>query len=317
MSGIIQILLHAFLFSAIFSRCISGQTYHFSNIHENLYLNNPAVITQIEKIRFQALYRNQWPGNSDFITYNAAGYYKSEPLNSTLGAVFLRDSQGEGIVNYDYFSLLYAYKTRITRNWFFAGGIQAAYSIYSTNFSQQTFNNNQTPVVTLDERSPSFDFSTGIVISYGEVARYGLSVSKLGAMLPSSDSYQGLQLNLSYEGGIVMARNHSFSEYQIEPLVFLSLQKNFSELLYGARLNYNTFIGGMYVRQNLKFQYDAIIILLGTRFGNAGFYYCYDINLSGFDSRFTNLAAHEVTFLYDLEYKRKMNKRGAIKCPQI
>ena len=76
-------------------------------------------------------------------------------------------------------------------------------------------------------------------------------------------------------------------------------------------------IAGIYARQSLKFKFDAIIILLGTRFRNLSLYYCYDINLSGADSRFTNLAAHEVTFLYDMQYKRKRNKRGAIKCPKI
>jgi type IX secretion system PorP/SprF family membrane protein len=317
MLPLIKIVKTAAFFSVICCMNLSGQTYHFSDIHENLYINNPASITGTGKLRFQANYRNQWPGNSDFVTYNASCFLSSEALNSTAGVLFLRDSQGEGIISYDYFSGLYGYKTRISRNWFFAGGIQAAYSIYSTNFNDLDFINNQTPAVPLNERISSFDFSTGIIISYGEIANYGLSFSKVGSMLPQSDDYQALQLNLSYEGKYVMTRNHSFSEYYIEPLVYLALQQDFSELLYGTRIDYNSLLGGLYIRQNLRFQFDAIILLLGTRIGNAGFYYCYDINLSGFDSRFTNLAAHEVTFLYDLEYKRKMNKRGAIKCPKI
>jgi len=317
MSQLLKIIIPVVFLSILFRSHLSGQTYHFSDTHENLYLNNPASITQTRKLRLQATYRNQWPGNSDFITYNAACFVTSEPLNSTAGILFLRDSQGGGILRYDYFSGMYGYRTRISRNWFFAGGIQAAYSLYATDFGSQTFINNQTPAVALDERTSSFDFSSGIIVSYGEIVHYGISLSKLGSMLPASDSYQDIQLNLSYEGRYLMTRNHTFSEYYIEPLVYMALQRNYSELLYGARMNYNSFLGGLYIRQNLKFQYDAIIILLGTRFGNAGFYYCYDINLSGFDSRFTNLAAHEVTFLYDLEYKSKMNKRGAIKCPKI
>jgi hypothetical protein len=66
---------------------------------------------------------------------------------------------------------------------------------------------------------------------------------------------------------------------------------------------------------------DALIVLLGTSFKNWSFFYTYDINLSGADSRFSKLAAHEVTFLYQLEYKRNSNKKSskkrAIKCPKI
>ena len=93
--------------------------------------------------------------------------------------------------------------------------------------------------------------------------------------------------------------------------------KTIKKIIPSQKVDMGGIIAGIYARQSLKFKFDAIIILLGTRFRNLSLYYCYDINLSGADSRFTNLAAHEVTFLYDMQYKRKRNKRGAIKCPKI
>jgi type IX secretion system PorP/SprF family membrane protein len=296
---------------------IFGQNYHFSNLHENLYICNPAYITKTNKIAFLLTYRNQWPGNSDFVTYNGSFFISSDALHSTAGILIMRDVQGAGVITSDYFSLLYGFKTKISRNWQFSGGLQAAYTIYSTNFSGQHFENGQNPGITLDERSTSFDFSTGIDFSYRENASYGFSVSKLGSFLPDQNLHQNLQFNLSYEGSYLLKKRNSNQPVIIEPLFYTAVQKNYNEIMYGARMDYTSIIGGLYARQNSKFQFDAIIILLGTRFGKMAIYYCYDINLSGAESHFTKFAAHEVTFLYDMEYKRKSSKRGAIKCPKI
>jgi type IX secretion system PorP/SprF family membrane protein len=299
------------------SQYCAGQNFHFSDIHENMYQYNPALITQTKKIDILAIYRNQWPGNSDFITYNSAFFFTSGRLKSTGGIELLRDTQGENIISSNQFSLLYGYKTKLTRNWFFSGGIQAMYQLYTKNFSDQTFINGQTPNISLTEKLSGFDFSAGVMVSYGEIAGYGISLSNMGALIPSQSVYHNLQMNISYQGKYVLTQNHSFREYYLEPIVMYSLQNKLSELFYGARIEYFPFFGGAYLRQNLRFQYDAIIILLGTRFGKIALFYTYDINLSGVDSRFTNLAAHEVTFLYNLEYKSKTMKRGAIKCPKF
>lgn len=294
-----------------------GQNFHFSNLHENLLISNPACITKTNKISFLLTYRNQWPGNQDFVTYDCAFLLSSKELHSTAGILILRDVQGAGVISTNYFSLLYGFKTKITREWQFSGGIQAAYSIYSTNFNSQTFEDGQTPGIPLDERSSSYDFAAGIEFLYRENANYGLSLSKLGSVLPEQNLHQNIQLNLSYEGSYLLTKRYGNEPVIIEPLFFAGLQKDYNEILYGARIDYYSVIGGLYSRQNLKFQFDAIIILLGTRFGKMAFYYSYDINLSGAESRFTKFAAHEVTFLYDMEYKRKSSKRGAIKCPKF
>ncbi len=294
-----------------------AQNIHFSNISENLFKHNPAAITRTEKLAFQLTYRNQWPGSSSFNTYDGAFLYHSEQLKSTAGILVLRDIQGDAIINVTSFGILYAYQARIAREWFLAGGLQASYTIYSTNFSSLIFENGQYPALPLDENQQFLDFSAGLELSYRDISRYGISVSRLGSFQPAFNNLPRLQLNLSYQGKYLISADYNRITTKIEPSFFLSLQQNSSELLYGSRLDISGFLGGIYIRQNLKFQFDAIIILLGTRFENFSLFYCYDINLSGVDSRFTNLAAHEVTFLYDMQYKRKRNKRGAIKCPNI
>ena len=100
-------------------------------------------------------------------------------------------------------------------------------------------------------------------------------------------------------------------------LVNVSASRNNNELLYGGRIKYSVVYGGIYARQNIRFEFDALILLLGTQLGNVSIFYTYDLNLSGASARFSNLASHEVTFLYDMQYKRKSKKKGAIKCPKI
>ena len=296
---------------------LQGQDFHFSNITENLFKHNPAAITRTEKIAFQLTYRNQWPGISSYNTYDGSFVFNSEPLKSTAGIFVLRDIQGDAIINLTRFGIIYAYKTYVARNWFLAAGLDASYNIYSTNFSNLIFENDQYPTIIPDENLNYFDFSAGFELSYQNISRYGISVSRLASFQSTLNNMPGLQVNLSYQGKYLINTSYNKITTKIEPSFYTALQKNSSELLYGSRVDIGGFVGGIYVRQNLKFQFDAVIILLGTRFDNFSIYYCYDINLSGADSRFTKLAAHEVTFLYDMQYKRKRHKKRTIKCPKI
>ncbi len=306
-----------FVVSGTFLLTLRAQNIHFSNICENLFIHNPAAITRIENMVIQLTYRNQWPGSSSFNTYNGAFLYHNEPLKSTAGILILRDMQGNAIINQTTFGILYGYQARITRLWFLAGGIYASYNIYTTNFSNLTFENGQLPTIALNENQQFFDFSAGLELSYKNISRYGISLSRLGSFQPVYQQFSGLQVNLSYKGRYLLSEGYQNVTKIIEPSFYAALQRNSSELLYGSRIDIGGLLGGIYMRQNLKFEFDALILLLGIRFGNLSFFYSYDINLSGANSRFTNLAAHEVTFLYDMQYKRKRKKKGAIKCPSI
>jgi len=311
----LRVIFSVFIIHSPFS--IEAQNIHFSNISENLFVQNPATITRTENIVFQLCYRNQWPGAGNFTTYDGAFFIHSEPLKSTAGILILRDIQGDAIITSTSFGILYGYKARIARTWFLAGGIHAAYNLYSINYSQLTFENGQYPALLFDDTQYFFDFSTGLELSYKDNSRYGVSVSRLGSFQPALNSHPGLQINLSYQGKYLMNTDYDKNIIKIEPSFYAAIQHRSSEILYGSRMDIGGILGGIYFRQNYQFEFDAIIILLGTRFGNMSFFYCYDINLSGADSRFTNLAAHEVTFLYDMQYNRKRNERGAIKCPKI
>ncbi|MBN1598972.1 MAG: PorP/SprF family type IX secretion system membrane protein [Bacteroidales bacterium] len=290
---------------------VLAQDFHYSNMHENQININPAFITNIDRLAFQLSYRNQWPGSSDFITYNGAFIYTSERLNSSLGAIIFQDNQAGGIFTNTSFSLMYGYKTRIGKFTSISAGLSGAYNILNSNFSQLTLEDGTVPASIDGARY--FDFSIGVELDIDESGKFGVSVEHI----TRPNGLKERKYNISYIGKYKLGSQFYRNSLEAEPLILFSYQNPYSELIYGGRINFNLIIGGLYLRQNLRFQFDALIILLGTHFGNISFFYTYDINLSSANARFTKLAAHEVTFLYNFKYKKKSIKKGAIKCPDI
>lgn len=295
----------------------SAQYFHYSNMHENIFKLNPAYITKVEKLSFQLTYRNQWPGSSDFVTYDGSAIASSERLSSSAGTYIYRDVQGNGVINTTSFGLMYAYKTRIHNTWEVSAGISGSVNLYEVSLTSLTFADGSVPYA--EDRNFTFaNFSAGATFGYREDYTIGLSVSNLASLYTNNIALPGLQINLSFEGHYMLNKRYSQLTSYFDPLLWFSASSDHNELLYGGRFNFSGILAGIYARQDLKFNFDALILLLGTQIGNVEFYYTYDLNLSGASRRFSNLAAHEVTFLYSLEYKRKSKKRrGAIKCPDI
>ncbi len=127
---LIIIIVTLFVVSNVAILTTYGQDFHFSNLHENLFKLNPAVITQTEQLSMNLTYRNQWPGNSDFVTYDGGVFYTAENFKSTAGLYILNDNQGQGIINHTTLSLIYGYKTRMGKIYEISAGLQGAYNIF-------------------------------------------------------------------------------------------------------------------------------------------------------------------------------------------
>ena len=62
---------------------------------------------------------------------------------------------------------------------------------------------------------------------------------------------------------------------------------------------------GAWMRQNIQFNFDALIVSAGISFEKYNISYSYDVNLKKINFLSTKMAAHEVTFLYRFEYKEE------------
>jgi type IX secretion system PorP/SprF family membrane protein len=295
----------------------SGQDMHYSNLHENLFNLNPACITQIKKTAFNLNYRNQWPGSSNFTTYSGAFFNTFSSLKSTIGLQIMRDEQGNDIINTTGVSLLYAYQTKVSKSVSISAGLGGTYSIYSIDLDHLTFENNLSPLTAFNSKIYFFDFLAGIELGIFDANWFGLSISHLTSPPISSEFNLFRKYTFSYRGNYNLFNKYSPKKGVIEPVLITSLQHNSSEVLYGTRINYSGYLGGLYIRNDINMKFDSFIILLGISFKKIIFIYTYDINLSGRQSRFNKLASHEVTFFYNLEYNNRTNKKGAIKCPKF
>jgi len=291
------------------------QDVHYSNLHENLYQLNPSAITNIKNSLLQLTYRNQWPGSADFVTYSAAFLFSYEELKSTAGIQLYRDDQGKGIISTTGVNFLYGYHTQLFNSLSLAAGISGSYNIYAVDYSKLQFENNTTPTITTGKNYA--DFSSGLEFGILKQTFLGFSVSNLLAPEISPGNRIFRKYCLSYHGTYSLSNQYSHEQFKLEPIIITTLQNSFNEILYGARFNYLNFQGGIYMRQDNKFNFDATIILLGISFGNNNFIYTYDINLSAAESNFNKMASHEVTFLHKFEYTKSRKNKGAIKCPKF
>jgi type IX secretion system PorP/SprF family membrane protein len=295
----------------------SGQDVHYSNLHENLFNLNPSCITQIKKSALNLNYRNQWPGSSNFVTYSATIFNTFKNLKSTVGLQIIRDNQGNGIINLTGATLLYGYQTKVSNSVSLSAGMGGTYNIYSIDLNRLTFENNILPVNTINTQTDFFDFLAGIELGFYNSSWTGFSVSHITTPQISSEFNLFRKYTFSYRGNYNLSNKYNPNNVTIEPVLVTSIQHSDNEVLYGSRINYSGFLGGLYLRNDINFKFDSFIILLGISLKKISIIYTYDINLSGTQSRFSKLASHEVTFFYNFEYNNRTNKKGAIKCPKF
>ncbi len=296
---------------------LTAQNINYSNWVENSINRNPATAANWSDINLMGYYRNQWPGTSDFVSYSASALVSFGRTGSAAGFTAIRDVQGSGLIAYTMLSALYSYRFPFARYWQASCGLQVSYSAYTTQFSNLTFENNNSSASFSNESRMGFGFASGIELSFNNQAWYGLSFQNpvtgdLATTLPGERA-----IDIHYRSRIRLAGSFQGIPTRLEPSLYLQWRPSATVMLSGTRFDMNKILAGLYFRNNLRLQFDAAIILLGTRFGNSTVFYCYDINLSNAGSQFTSLAAHEVTFSYRLKYNGKSKKKGAIKCPKF
>jgi len=88
-----------------------GQDYIYSQFYNAPIYLNPALTGQFEgDIRFNALYRNQWTGlASDFSYMSASGDINLHKINSGIGLIFNRSSEGTAYLTKNNLAISYSY----------------------------------------------------------------------------------------------------------------------------------------------------------------------------------------------------------------
>ena len=306
-------------FAAFFASlvaCLSfGQDFHFSGFMQNMGYVNPAYAALPASGEIGLTYRNQWPGiPATFVTYGASMIMPVSAISSGIGLNVMNDVQGGGVINQSSVSLLYGYLFNVSNSWQVSAGISASYVFKSFNADELIFRSDilndlgySYGPVTFDSYIKNYpDFSVGLIARNSNNLSFGVSVSHLTRPQNTFSDVDNLRLPMKYTAFVGGRLPISSSSLSVEPAAFYSIQQQNNELIWGSQfIIANSFMAGGWIRQNMQFNFEDLIISAGFYYGKYNISYHYDVNLKKIDFLSTKMAAHEVTFLYRFEYKEE------------
>jgi type IX secretion system PorP/SprF family membrane protein len=337
-----------FYFVVLFVNSLNlySQDVEFSQFYSNKVYLNPAFAGSDFDPRLSLNYRNQWPEiNSAYVTYSVAYDQFVSALEGGVGIHIMQDEQGDGAVSTSMINGMYSYSLQITRELFMKFGFQASFierKINNKNFvyPDQTdefyINGTINPISgnnQLDHLSRTyFDFSSGFIAAYKNWF-IGLAIHHLSEPDQSylkETNYSKLPRKFTFHCGAnvpVFRRGLHRSSYSLAPNFLFQQQGSNKQLNYGLYLSKGSIVLGMWYRDNLELEYDAIIIQVGLMKNWWQLSYSYDKTVSKLIQ--TNTGAHELSLLMRFKYTkrnrsscrerylRKKRRVGRIKCPKF
>lgn len=306
-----------------------AQDPHFSNFLSAFPYLNPSSLSLVQNPQVGATYRNQWPAmNSAFVTYCASFVQPVETMNSVFGVNLIHDNQAQGAILQTSLSAVYAYDVKVSDLISMAGGLELSYIFQDVNESRFIFESDITGTASGSEpldygnyKSGYGDFSLGITMNYDDRYFSGIAVHHLTRPVRHDGEPELLSLSRRYtvhlHGKFDLVHRYGNRDVFLIPGIQFQQQLKYQEFVYGANCKMNPFVFGLWVRQDLRFNMDAVILLAGFSRNAYNFYYSYDVNMKNIHFFSTGMGAHEVTFLYHFQYNGKRKKRGALKCPKI
>lgn len=276
-----------------------SQDVSFSQFYTNPLYLNPAFAGSVGVPRVALQYRNQWHAfDNAFTTYSAAADFPVDKLRGGLGVNFINDAQANGALNTYQVNAAYAVNVRLSEHYWFNGGVQAGYYQNSLNVDELIFADNLDPnfgnngvsgevgLIT-DPNYSYIDFSTGVLV-YSQKLFFGLAAHHLNEPSQSfvSGNNDDVKLNRKYSAHFgaklpVYLHGHHRKKFDISPQLILQTQGEFQQINYGLFVAKRGLATGVWFRQNLGLQYDAVIFLVGFVRKKWQFTYTYDMTVSG------------------------------------
>ncbi|MCT4604421.1 MAG: type IX secretion system membrane protein PorP/SprF [Marinifilum sp.] len=326
----------------VFSHFVKAQDIEFSQFYANRLYLNPALAGSEFAPVASVSYRNQWPQNNKaFVTYSASFDQYVDIIHGGLGLLIMQDNQGDGAIKTTMASGMYSYSLNINRNLSINTGLKVTYVQRKLDWESLVFSDMIDPLygviypgreVQPGSLSHSYlDFSLGIVANYknfylGAVADHlsepdeAFDNDDNTAILPRKYTvHAGALIPIGYSRGLMK------SDYSISPNILYQKQQNFEQINYGLYFSRTNWVVGTWFRQNLSFDFDAFIVLLGYQTDRLRIGYSYDYVVSKLVK--TNSGAHEISLTYLLgktrtscsgsHYFKKKRRIRAIRCPKF
>ncbi len=294
----------------------------FSQFYANPIYLNPALAGSAVCPRATLNYRNQWPGiASTYVTY-AASYDQYVPgIKGGIGLQAYHDRAGNGIINTNSVSGMYAYQTALDKNVSIKAGFQATYYQRSIAWDQLTFGDQidprygfifSTAETPINNNVNKLDFSAGALIFTDKVYA-GFSAHHLTQ--PDESFFKNTESRLprrytAHAGALIPLDKRNPEDGSISPNIVLKSQGQFTELNLGMYVNKGPITGGIWYRWD-----DALIFLVGLYTDEFRFGYSYDITTSSLGTQ--TLGSHEISITFNFPCPKKSPRLRQMKCPQF
>ncbi len=292
---------------------------------------NPAFAGNTEAAQININYRNQWPFyNNAYSTYAASYSQYFKAVNSGLGAYIQVDDAGDGTFKTTKFSGIYAYRLKISEQFFVKFGAEASGTQVALDWSQLRFgdqadqltgfsdiNGNPFPTEEIqpDDLSKTyFDVSSGILFVnpyfYAGFSGKHLNTPNETIFGVHETLSQGLAVRWSIHGGtqIDLFKKNKYSwPMFLSPNIAFIKQGDFAQLDVGTYFGLGMFFAGAWYRHAYT-NPDAGIISLGFQKDVLKIGYSMDFSVSEL-SNYSNGGAHEISLSINMSQSDKFKRK--------
>lgn len=317
---------------------LRAQDPEFSQFYAAPMNLNPALTGIAWGPRFNANYRNQWPGiDNGFVTYALSYDQHFDNIRSGFGIMLMNDRVASGLINNYTIRLNYAYQFKLSKKVGLQVGLSGGYVRKQLDWARLSFNDQINPIFGFTDVSgvPNLsgeqvpadlginiaDFGAGVV-AYSKKVFGGVAVQHITSPKESITEYTSFRLPMKitvHAGGeINLTPKKRNSSNFVSPNAMFITQGNAAQLNVGTYVNVSKVFGGVFYRNNF-FGSDAVIGLLGLKIYFVKVGYSYDYTVSGLTGQ--TGGAHEISISVNLgdkdgpfDHSRKPNK---LECPSI
>ena len=322
-----------------FGKNLSAQDPIFSQSFATPLHINPAFAGVTLAPRINVNYRNQWPSWPNAYRSYAVSYEQPlELLNSGLGFLALADDAGNGIYKSSSFTAAYSYQVQTRQDLYFKLGFEAGFQQTRLDWEQLIFQDQLDPAIGLEEgvfteenppetfNRATLDLGTGLLI-YNSKFYAGISLKHINR---ADESWLNINPNLNlgrpmrttFSAGAdfrLPAGNKALGASFISPNLVYINQGAFTQISAGAIGGFERIFGGIHYRHTFE-NPDAVIGLVGVRYGALRIAYSYDATISALSLGATG-GSHEISLSISLEDSRsvqqKRRSRETINCFKI
>ena len=305
------------IISILMFQTFQAQDLVFSQFFLNSLQMNPAVAGSANEPRIFLDYRNQWPDfGSTFVSYQGSYDQYIKAMHGGVGLNILRDNEG-GIFNSTNIDLVYSYRTKINQFFTLQSGLQASFAFHNINAGALS-----TPTLQLASTSTAQpDFSVGF-LGITRTSQIGLSINHLNTgYLRFNYNFisNPLKISLFYTKNIKIVNEDRVADegFILSPSILVQKQGQSIMINYGAGVTKDIFFAGIWLRNNLPFQFTAAIFSLGLTFENYRFGYSYDYLIPSINNYMPMSGAHEITMVITFPTDPKRNRYAPVQCPDF